>query len=256
MKIKNSCWILCTPRTGSTYLCELLNNINVFPSFDHPEIRNKNKTKLMEYGQSFNEWCRLYNNFYEFLDHYPLYSKMIYHQYLEVINSVSNEEKQKLGWYARYKDNIFLTKEHGDFVKNNILPDIKFIHLKRDILSQAVSIYFGRYTKKYHIYDDSELNQYLSQDVEVIEDKFLEAYKDAVFFDYCWDDFLTNQDVLNIDYNDLLDNPFNIIEKILKFLDIDIVFQLPKIERIKKMTRPDSAEKLRLLNEIVASNLM
>ena len=87
----SACWILCTPRTGSSILCELLNGLGVFPNFNHPGM--KNNRGPLETGQAFNEWARLYSNLVEFCYQPPPYSKMIFHQYIEVMGSVTKSKK-------------------------------------------------------------------------------------------------------------------------------------------------------------------
>src|SRR5574343_868527 len=97
-----ACWILCTPRTGSSFLCELLNNLVVFPPFDHPGM--KTVRGVLEVGQAFSEWTRLYSSLADFCNHPPPYSKMIFHQYIELFGSIPKQKQYNVGWYEDKHD--------------------------------------------------------------------------------------------------------------------------------------------------------
>lgn len=247
------CWILCTPRTGSTFLCELLNQLKVFPAFNHPSIEN-HTGNLIAKEQAFNEWPRLYNELTEFIKFPPPHCKMIYHQYLEVLNSVPNKEKQQIGWYEKNKENQLLKLQDCEFVKN-IFPDIKFILLQRNPIEQAASLYFARHTKKYHIYNEQELEEYLDIKIEEDQSKLLAAYKDALFFNSCWDGFLKNQQHLKIKYEKLINQTKETLESIMNFLEIQADCENIKTNRIKRMTRPEASQFEILIKKVTKMNL-
>lgn len=129
------CWILCTPRTGSSYLCEILNNLKYFPTYDsiYPDLFNNHSIGPLKSDRSFGEWLRLYT--LELFQKYPpIYTKAINHQFNRILT-------------------LDLTVE--------ILPNIKFIILKRrNVINHTSSYYMAKKLNQYHVYNSKMLNQY------------------------------------------------------------------------------------------------
>ena len=256
-----ACWILCTPRTGSSLLCELLNNLGAFPHFDHPGL--KHHRGPLEVGQAFNEWFRLYDSLPHFLDHPPPYAKVIFHQYAETFANIARGRRYGVGWYPEKHDKNLLgaiiAKYDSEFVRH-VMPDMRFIRLRREPVSHAISIYFARTTKKYHIYSKGDLSNYMDSKIELNESKLIETYKDALDYDKAWDSFLKgDEELMDVDYDDLCNNTEVVLNKIVNYLGVkgDVNKSLSNVygnnPRIYKMTRPEASEfesKLRSLTKV------
>jgi LPS sulfotransferase NodH len=259
-----ACWILCTPRTGSSILCELLNNLGVFQPFDHPNLVHHRGP--LEVGQAFNEWPRLYFSPQDFLSHPCRYSKMIFHQYIESFASIPKQERYNVGWYPRTHDpdlTARISKQYDSRFADRLFPGIRFLHLHREPISHAVSLYFARSTKKYHIYSQEALDEYLRMQIQPDHNKLLEAYRDALAYDKCWRNFLSGGErLMHVDYNSLLFYPEDTLTKIVEFLGVDgdIKGSIDKClgdkKRIYKMTRPESREYYELLQKLVSGSML
>lgn len=241
------CWILCTPRTGSSFLCDLLNNTNIYPEYQHPEL-DKVRGKYLKKGQSFNEWIRFYFSPTELLYNPPIYSKIIFHQYLEAMMGIAKDKRYNVGWYPQKHDQKLTDKlnicYNSNFI-NKIFPDIKYIYLKRDPISHAVSLYFARMTRKYHIFNKNELNNYKNMAIPMKEAKLIECYEDAVIYNTIWDEFLLDSNCLIIQYKDLIDQTQTVLEKTMKYLEVDfnakdVIEQTKKSQNILRMTRKEA----------------
>src|SRR5688572_22853884 len=124
-----ACWILCTPRTGSSVLCELLNNVGAFPVFRHKNMQTTHRGPL-EAGQTFNEWPRLYDDLCQFLENPPPYSKMIFHQYVETMAGVAKRKRYDIGWYPEKHDKKLMAEissKYDSRYARSIFPDLKFV---------------------------------------------------------------------------------------------------------------------------------
>lgn len=245
-----ACWILCTPRTGSTLLCELLNNLGSFPKFEHPKL-DQCKGLLKKAGGSFNEWIRLYSNPIEFMACPPPYCKMIFHQYVEVMASVEKCDKYNVGWYPNKHSKEIEDKAMKiggvDFVKL-VFPDLRFIHLRRKPVTQAVSLFIARNTKKYHLYNQYEVSEYLKMRVGSDDEQLLAAYKDACENNRVWDKFLEKENAIEVDYQELVDDTTSVMDRLASQLNLkgNIVKAINSTmnysSKVKRMTRPEANE--------------
>lgn len=255
-----ACWILCTPRTGSSILCELLNNLGVYPNFDHPDM--KMHRGPLEVGQAFNEWPRLYANPVQFCHHPAPYSKMIFHQYVEVMGSVPKNKQYNIGWYPEKHDKEMMakvSKKYNSEFARSIFPDIKFIHLKRDVMSHAISLYFARMTKKYHIYDKNSYDNYINLSINYEKNRLLECYADALDYEKSWNYFLNGSEcIYTLNYSDLIKDMQHSFSEIVDFLGCggDVLGSINKAhgedKRIYRMTRPEAAEYEAKLRKILS----
>jgi LPS sulfotransferase NodH len=228
-------WILCNPRSGSSYLCDLLNNTGLFPSLEHPRLVNRRGP--LERGLSFNEWLRLFFSPYSFRDFEitPIfYTKCIYHQYIEVFGD------RNFDYIERY------------------VPGVQFLWLHRNnIYEQVASLYFAKTmfdvcknklngSSSYHIYSEEDLFNYMNIKVEFNKKCALETYDEVVSYKDNWSKFLGNRQYQKIIYEDLVREPKIVIKSILGYNKIDYEEQNidritnPKL-RIHKMTRPESS---------------
>lgn len=257
-----ACWILCTPRTGSSFLCELLNNTKAFPAFDHPGLVKRRGP--LEIDQSFNEWPRLFYGPADFASNPPPYCKMIFHQYVETFGNVSKSKRYNIGWYPFTHDARFMeevsTRYNSDYV-NKLFPDIKYIHLVRNAIDHAVSLYIARSTKKYHIYTQEDLSAYMNMDISVNQSRLLEAYKDALEYRNSWKWFLKGDEkIIEVEYEDLILDPSKVLKNIGSFLELDLDSNLSltstfgENKRIFRMTRPEADRIKEALNQTITLN--
>ena len=248
-----NCWILCLPRSGSTYLSDLLNSTNLFPIYkDH---RLKDICGPIQSGMAFNEWLRIFSNYDDFLKNPPMCCKAIYHQYLEVVCEIQQKKRRMP---SKYYKNIELDSE--DFAIKNFnliklkksIENIKFIYLKRDLFEQSISTYFARKTLKYHIYSKKDQYEYLNHSIDIDLESILKIYYEIQKLKDCWEKFFfENMELINVDYSDLINDPNKTIKNILDFLNLEFTkYQLEQSmekftneSRTFKMTRKDS-EKL------------
>ena len=241
------CWILCTPRTGSSYLCELLNNTGLFPPYIHQGL--KEVKGPIQKGLAFNEWLRLFNNGIAFMANPPPYCKAIYHQYLEVMGAIPESNRYRPGFYFDYyKLNSYnwITSKYNDQFLSSLLPNIKFILLRRkNLFAHAISLYVARQTKRYHIYDENALKDHLSSKVVMDESLLILCWQDANTYAKLWDQFLS-QPALELDYDGLIHKTERTLRQVSEFLgvQIDISQILERTnntnKRIYKMTHPDA----------------
>jgi len=218
-----------------------------------------NQIGPLEKGQSFNEWCRLYDNFNQFLHDPPIFCKMIHHQLFEVINNIPKENRYKPGFYSnKYDEKVlknFSEKYNSEYFKRILFPDLKFIKLKRDVIKNAVSLYCSRITQKYHIYDEESLLKYKNMNIEINENKLIESFIDAKNNEKIWDSFGAHAECILISYDDLINNTEITLNDIFTYLNIsvsskDVIKKTKDKSRIFKMTRDDFGhieEKLRQL---------
>lgn len=257
----NACWILCTPRTGSSFLCELLNNTGAFPPFEHEGT--KNRRGPLEVGLAFNEWMRLYNSPSDFEAKPCPYSKVIFHQYIEVMGGLSKEKRYGVGWYDVVHDFNFMmntsVRYDSNYIKN-ILPKVKFIHLTRDVIGQSVSLYTARTTNKYHIYDPQSLKSYMNTKLPFDLPKMMIAYRDALNNQLLWERFLCDSEVFELDYSEMIHCPSGTLSKIGEFLEVPLDVEasvsktLGENRRLYRMTRPDQYELMEKMK--LVANLM
>lgn len=242
------CWILCTPRTGSSFLSELLNHSGAFPPFGHPQA--KDRVGPIQRGTAFGEWARLYDNPEQFSALPPPHSKMICHQYVEAVGAIPKPKKYNIGWYHDPHDPADVERLLSAFDSRwacGLLPGLSFVHLRREPVSHAVSLYFARETKKYHIYDRENLGRYLRRRVRLDPAKLMDAYRDAVSYQSSWTPFLKGGErILDVDYDGLVGDPGGVLRRVLDFLGVggDADGAVAKLfgggRKIYRMTRPEA----------------
>jgi hypothetical protein len=87
------------------------------------------------------------------------------------------------------------------------LPNSKIIHCKRNRYDQILSIYKNKFEKDYHAYayNDELLNEYYDYYEKLMKH---------------WEKILAD-DLITINYEDIIENPKTEIAKILKFIGVD-----------------------------------
>jgi len=195
--------------------------MQVFPAYDHPGL--KNVKGPIQRGLAFNEWFRLFKNRTELASNLPYYCKVIYHQYLEVMGGIPESSRYRPGFYFDYyslEQYHWITKSFNDKFINSLLPNIKFILLRRrNLFAHAVSLYLARQTKQYHIYDEQTLKAYRENKVQLDKTLLLACWQDANEYYGLWDNFLS-QPALLVDYEDLADR--KVLVDVADYLGISV----------------------------------
>lgn len=256
-----NCWILCLPRSGSTFLCDLLNHTRKFQEFE--DRRLKNNVGPIQRGRAFNEWLRIFENYHDLCFNPPSCCKAIYHQYIEVMSGVPISQRRSVENYCS------INHERESFVKNkhrlnsiqSLFTSIKFLNLKRDVFEQTVSTYFARQTKKYHIYSEKEASEYFESSIRVDDNELIRTYEEIYFFQDAWEKMICRNNVIKeIYYEDLIQSPSRVILEVLDFLEAselneqiskNAVVNFNREGRIIRMTRPESKKIISRLKSIL-----
>ena len=179
-----NCWILSTVRTGSTYLCEILNETNLFPPY-------------LKYKKAFSEWFRFYENKDSLMKNLPNTCKVHYSQYCK--------------FFQDYDRELLEAK----------LNPLYFILLKRkDFVAQAISFAIAKKYKTYIVNIENKV-RWNKTSVILTDDEMISAYKELSGCYYKWDKFLNNAQYMVVDYSDLIADPKKQLEKILTYIGMD-----------------------------------
>ena len=190
------CWILCYPRTGSSYLCELLNKTMLFPFYNNSSISRSDYFLKKDNGRAFDEWLRLFQNKKSFLDNIPNFLKAINHQFFDLCNDCDISQIKKT------------------------LPNIKFIHLHRkNKINQAVSLFLAEELDAYHIFTKNSLFKHNDTKINCNYQKLINCYKKTKEYK-SWCGFLKNENYLEVYYESFLENPNLVLSNIFKFLNL------------------------------------
>ncbi|BAZ45607.1 hypothetical protein NIES4102_26330 [Chondrocystis sp. NIES-4102] len=227
-KAKLAYAIFTTPRSGSTYLCELLQSTNIA---GYPSEHFRLATQELAHNCNF-DYFRLLNNLIK---------------------------------YRSTKNGIFGTKfiSHFLFELQRTKPEFKklfeyidkFILLVReDKIAQAVSIVLAQKTSVWHLYDNSKKMDYQSKLGEIKIDEALltdveQKYTAIINQEARLKKILENNKIksLEVIYEDVVIDPKLEVNKILDYLEID----RPQTENIqissnlKKMPSEISQEIIR-----------
>jgi LPS sulfotransferase NodH len=215
-------WILAQQRSGSTFLCEVLNRTGFFDPH------------LAEHF-TFNEW-----DLFDESPHLFVNCKIAHPRTLKFI---------------------------GEKKVARTLPQTRYIKLSRkDTFAKAVSL---AYCKKSNIYcvvkEEIKIRKkggtfeckaaYQNRKrFEFNDREMLEAYYDVLKQEIIgYDSFLEDKPHLAIDFNDLISEPERVVGEVLKFwgFPVDGVEKALRECRIVPMTRPESAEHIERLKELV-----
>lgn len=206
-------YIICfTERCGSTMLCSLIKKTNCLGIPD--EYINPRGVAQM------------------YLQKYP--AKDIF-QYFDLLrrNQVTNDV---FGMKTSFYDINFLL-ERG--IVGELLSPVKFIYMTRhNVIQQAISSYRARNSNMWHIYK----NQSISFEQPVIEYNELEILshvESRLKERLQWENFFTLYSInpLRITYEDVLENPQKVLQKIAHFvigedIIIDIDLTMADTEKI------------------------
>jgi len=182
-------WILSEARTGSTFLSNTLNETKffnpIFKEYFHDDKMNKffrDKELLLHFN---SKW--------------PKFAKMHGTHFANIRKSFPILKIKKL------------------------IPNLKFIHLRRkNLVKQAISLYFCSKTKYFIVKNKKDLNKYKKIKVDYNEENILNIYNKMIFRFNFWKPILTNQNYIDVYYEDLIDNPKKTFLKIFKFIGIEM----------------------------------
>lgn len=236
-----NCWILCHPRSGSTYLCDLLNNTNLFENYEDPRL--KDKIGPIQRGLAFNEWLRIFSNYHDLCKNPPSYCKAIYHQYIEVMGDMPFEKRRKPDHcYSNIDKNIesFVQEKFKINAIQSLFLNIRFVLLKRDIFEQTVSTYIARQTQKYHIYTEQELNNYMHTNININDFEILSVYEEMESLQSSLNSLICrNTEYIDVNYADLMSRPAYVLDAILGFI------KMPQSGKIIENSLRITQEKMR-----------
>lgn len=202
LKLLKPCWILCTPRSGSTYLASILNDTLLFdPIFSEylgwkkKLILNPNDIKLCP---KFCKVLHVHMNriFYkpDFLQDIPINHNL---QYLKPP-----------------KVSVEVIKKY--------FPNIKFVLLERkDCVAQAISYCVTSEVSNYHkqsFFNISEKNKYLkfkNTKINVSDDNLMKYYETCKKYKDIWSDFLLDVPHFKLYYEEITEKK---ITELLNFL--------------------------------------
>ena len=173
------CWLLTTPRTGSTFLCNVLNNTKRFDPlfleyFHERNIRRELCPKFAKVHAVQLPKGLIPENFYPDIKYIVLNRRDIYRQV------VSDYFAQKTQCWSVTSDKAFT----GDF---------GYMAIPRE--------------------------EYLKRSVEWDRTFIVHLYNDFQKYRTAWDVFLKERSFLTVDYDDLVQNPKKEIERILNYLE-------------------------------------
>jgi LPS sulfotransferase NodH len=191
----NKIWIISQQRTGSGYLCELLNNLNLFED-------------------KFSEWF------------YIPKEKFVEEEEFSIEDVVSCCPSKNLPKFCK----IHLeTMEFmfGDFnsLKNFLGENSKFIYIyRKNVLDQIASRYISILTNRWRVTNQSEHNEFLHKKIKMNKKILIKCIDYVSKMNQKNDYYIKKINLFNINYENLVGNEFSSIEKILSFLEIDFNF--------------------------------
>ncbi|PSB12555.1 hypothetical protein C7B62_01680 [Pleurocapsa sp. CCALA 161] len=201
-KPKKSYAILTTPRSGSTYLCDLLDSTAIA---GHPSEHLRLATQELTRHCSFN--------------------------YLKLLHNLME--------YRTTSNSVFGTKliSHFLFELQRAKPEFEQIFqsidqfillIRKDKLAQAISLVLAQKTEVWHLHSDAKKNSYQSQLESIkIDDNLLNDVEQKVLFIEQQEDrlkkTLANYQIepLIVIYEDIIDDAPGQINRILDFLNIN-----------------------------------
>jgi LPS sulfotransferase NodH len=218
------CWILTTPRTGSTYLCDLLNSTGLFG--DHKTsspVTNK-----------VDRWTEYYcKDFFkpEFLMNPPPINKIHHADFFEYFG-------------------------HSDL--SRILPGVKYVLLKRkDIYAVTVSKYFvleGAHfmdgKERWNIHTQSDIDKMQRMNLAFNKTRMMNLHQRTKLADAAWDEYLKDKEFLEMQYEDLIHDPTGCVKQVLALMGMEGKPDLNSEKMPMKLDHPQKklfAERLKKL---------
>lgn len=212
------CWLLTSPRSGSTYLQYLLNvnaGVPIRPADDRQQAR-------YSFGEHLSE--QLCGSWEDLEEWDPIVSKVHCHQY---------------GHYLLSREAV---KER--------FPGIRFVLLeRRDSCAQAVSLALANHTGVTQCTSERQLSEFRDLDPVLTDSELLDCHRAVLDYLAFWRNWLHTEQHLTVTYEALVESPREIVAEILDFLKTpyrEISAAVP----LRKLFHPRSAaftERLRSL---------
>lgn len=214
-------WVVTQPRSGSWYLCRMLNNTGLFK----PEF----KEYFNPYDQYFNRRVNAYSNLFKNPDAY---------RHCKIFP-------------GHFRDNFM--NWNGI---NEKIPDIKYVHLVReDIVAKAVSHYFAVVTDKWGIHNEGEKKEYVDKPIQLDEQKLIEVYRHVSDNHNFWLPMIKGKDYIQIRYEDLVRDPAGQLQAILASVGHALPSEAAKecVAKVKSlpMTRPETPVATKALARLI-----
>lgn len=237
----NPCWILSTPRTGSSILCDMLNNLDLFEEFRH-SLQNPFPSPLQK-NRAFDEWLKIFIRYkgglVEFEKTPPKFNKCPHDQYQNVLGNKSPSYLQE------------------------VLPGIKFLILKRrDLYAQTISSYFSKWTHKYHLYNEQSKKDWMNIEIPFDEEVAIQTYLRTKEWQKCWKDFSAPVEY----YEDIINQPVKSLTRILHLWKIECKSEVitksvekswsHQTRRSIPMTRPETKDYIDRLKKLLRSKVI
>ena len=209
------CWLLCSPRSGSTYLQFLLNQAAGVPL----GLSDDRELSRYSFGEHLHE--KRSKDFADFLLWNPVVSKVHCHHF---------------GQYLVDKQEIL-----------RLYPDIRFVLLERkNLFAQAVSLAYADITGVTQVEDDKELASLV--EVEITDEQLLASYQTVKDYFEFWRNWLHDAPYLVVSYEQLRQRPEQIVGMICDYLQTPYKFSddVPLL----KMARPDTGKYVERLTSL------
>lgn len=217
-------WIVTAPRSGSTYLCYLL-NAAVGERFDMPEDRAQAR-------YTFGEHVALCRGTEKFLEWDPIVTKMHRH-YLR---------GDLPGWDRAEVERRF--------------PGVRFVWLERSLVRQAASLYFSDVTKVCQLETPEEQAAYRSRPVAIDDGVLRQKYRQVAAWHRAWEHWLRRGAYLRITYEGLAADPAGTVAAVLDYLAAEQTHDLPAELPLYRTQRPETEEAVRRLTRMVEGGIV
>jgi len=276
----HACWIITSPRTGSTYLCDVLNsvlpqykNIEFMEHFTHTpggsyytrKIFNDTWEKLKKKGiTQYNHGYSLNLKYQKEVRKIFINKEMNYfldnpnEPLLPTRNKMMSNVLEWFGFNSQNKEDyrkIDFKKIH-DKIENKI-PNIKYIHLvRKDMIAQSVSLYHAESSGIFTSKEIEKINPSYAEDIIPFNfHKIMEKYEGINHLKTLCDlffDSISKEQYMTVFYEDLRDSFDDEIIKIGKFLNYKIdLEEVKKKNKTYPTTKKENELHRRLFKEVL-----
>lgn len=213
------CWLLTSPRTGSTYLQYLLNH-NVGAPLNLSCDRHMAR---FSFGEHMSErFCKSLDDFFAWD---PIVSKVHCHH------------------FGAYLVDRPLLKPN--------LKDVRFVLLeRRDLHAQAVSLAMADRTGVTQCNSAESQAKYHARQLPLDDAKLLSCFKAVSDYKDFWRNWLHSEPHLVVTYESLIEEPRSTVAQILDFLQtshMQISLDVP----LRKLNHPQTDEQIRRLGSLI-----
>lgn len=185
--------ILSEKRTGSTYLCELLNGTKLF----------KDK---------FREWFVKYDKRDHVVDFYTDSKEKVFNKF-----NFAFPDKCKIHWSTMQ----IMFDSFDDFIKNAI--DHKFILIERNEIDMTVSQFIASKTDWYEIRSKDQHVDWISKKIKYKNKELIDCYYHIKYIKNKWKYELDKRKIFYIvvKYENLLASPNEELKRVFQYLGLD-----------------------------------